>query len=131
MGAREFGQLAKRAAKAKGLSQGRLGYLITDPDGPFFDASQVRLIYQGKRRPTRELVERLIQVLDLPEDEAWHAAGLWPPDLDIEGYRRYRQHALAAAAGTGPDALTHWLGKPQGSVKGLGRLIPFPVGRAA
>lgn len=90
MGTKDFGQLTKQAARAKGMSQGRLGYLLTTPDGPFFDASQVRSIYLGHRRLTPELVERLIEILHphLDPYEAWPAAGLKPPRLRPEHLRR-------------------------------------------
>lgn len=131
MGNQEFGSLVRRAAGAKGLSQGRLGYLLTqqDPDGPLLDAKQAGLIYQGKRRPTRKLIESLIDVLapHLDPAEAWAAAGLLPPGMTADMLRKLDMFASRhpAAAAAGPGALTHRSGKPQAHVKGLGQLIPF------
>lgn len=70
------------------------------PGDRSFNAKQVWRLRRGERQTlTRELVERLVSILDLPEDQAWHAAGLWPPDLDLESYRRYRQFAATPANG--------------------------------
>ena len=90
MEGQEFGPLVKRAAKAKGLSQGRLGYLLTDDDGPFIDSSRVRLLYEGKWRLTHETVERLINILapHLDAAEAWAAAGLLPPGMTADHLRK-------------------------------------------
>jgi hypothetical protein len=90
MEGQEFGPLVKRAAKAKGVSQGRLGYLLTDDDGPFIDSSRVRLLYEGKWRLTHATVERLIGILApyLDPAEAWAAAGLLPPGTTADHLRK-------------------------------------------
>lgn len=93
----EFGGLLTAAMQEQGLSQGKVAALVgVYGDGRYLDATQVRLLMTGQRHPIRELVERLIEVLDLPAEEAWHAAGLWPPDLDVAGYRRFRHYAGVA-----------------------------------
>lgn len=123
-----FGELVEEASRQKGWSDYQLSAAIgLLPGSRVFNPTQIRRLRRGERQNlSRELVERLIEVLDLPEDEAWHAAGLWPPDLDVEGYRRFRQQALA---GTTQGALTHRSVNHQGHVKDVGRLIPFPVHR--
>ncbi len=100
MEVQEFGPLVKRAAKAKGLSQGRLGYLLTDDDGPFIDSSRVRLLYEGKWRLTHATVERLIDLLApyLDPAEAWAASGLLPPGVTADMLRKLDMHLVAAAA---------------------------------
>jgi hypothetical protein len=91
-----IGDLVDRAARARGWGDQRVAFEIgVLPSEKVFNATQVKRLRRGERQHlSRELVERLIIVLDLPEDEAWHASGLWPPDLDLEGYRKFR--ALAA-----------------------------------
>jgi hypothetical protein len=98
MGAREFGRLVSERMDHVGISQNRLASRLGElPDGRIFDATQIRLIREGKRRLDQELVRRLIDLLDLDPAEGWEASGLWPPDLDLESYRRFRE----AAAMTG------------------------------
>jgi len=91
----ELGRLVRTAMQSKGLSQGKVAVLVGVFDSDrYLDATQVRLITTGERRPTRGLVERLIEILDLDPAEAWAAAGLWPPDLDLDEYRRLRGRPL-------------------------------------
>ena len=126
-----FAEMIDEGMQRKGWGYNRLSVQIgVLPEGGIFNPTQIRRLRFGERKYlNRELVARLIEVLDLDPAEAWHASGLWPPDLDLEGYRRFRQHALA---GTGPRSLTHRLGKPRARARGMGRLIPFPAdGRAA
>lgn len=90
MGAIEFGQLISQRMRELGLSQNRLGARIGElPDGRFFDATQVRMLREGRRRLDQMLVERIIHVLELDTDpatelKAWRTAGLWPPYLEPE-----------------------------------------------
>jgi hypothetical protein len=51
------------------------------------------------------LVQRLIELLDLDPAEAWATAGLWPPDLDVDGYRRHRLTARSPNTIPIPDEL--------------------------
>jgi hypothetical protein len=77
---------------------GAIGLL--EGDRPF-NLTQVQRLLSGERRTfTHQLITRLVEVLDFTEEEAdelWHAAGLWPPGLDLEGYRRFRHLATTGA----------------------------------
>lgn len=92
-----FAEMIDEGMQRKGWGYNRLSVQIgVLPGGGIFNPTQIRRLRFGERKNlSPELVRRLIDVLDLPEEEAWHAAGLWPPDLDVDGYRRYR-HQLAA-----------------------------------
>lgn len=133
MNGQEFGPLVKRAARAKGLSQGRLGYLLTDDDGPFIDSSRVRLLYEGKWRLTHATVERLIDLLApyLDPAEAWAASGLLPPGVDADMLRRLDLFAsrTPVAAGTGRTALKGQYVQSPAYAHDLGKLIVFPLER--
>jgi hypothetical protein len=87
-----FGQLIKAGLEMTGLSQGRLGGLISDfRDGPVFDATGVRLIMEGKRRLTPKLVQQLIDILDLDPGAAWFHSGLRAPWVSLDDYRTLRE----------------------------------------
>ncbi|HEY5988369.1 MAG TPA: helix-turn-helix transcriptional regulator [Streptosporangiaceae bacterium] len=92
-----FAEIIDEAMKRKGWGYNRLSVEIgVLPSGGIFNPTQIRRLRLGERKHmSPELLERLIEVLDLPEDEAYHAAGLWPPGLDLEGYRRYRHLAAS------------------------------------
>lgn len=95
MGAYELGRLVDRAMIDIGMSQARLAVLVGElPDGRVLNETQVRRIREGSRRLDHILVARLIEVLDLDPAEAWATAGLWPPDLDLDAYRRLRERPL-------------------------------------
>lgn len=81
-----FGELLAEAMARKGLSDYKLSAAIgLLPGNRVFNNVQIRRLRLGERKHmSPELLERLIQVLDLPEDEAYHAAGLWPPGLDVD-----------------------------------------------
>ena len=91
-----FAEMIDEGMKRKGWGYNRLSVEIgVLPGGGIFNPTQIRRLRFGERKNlSRELVERLVQVLDLDEGAAWHAAGIWPPDLDLDSYRRYR-HRLA------------------------------------
>jgi len=92
MGAREFGRLVDQAIRDHGLSQSDVGIDVGRlPDGRKLNEKAVERIRQGGRRIDHMLVARLIEVLDLDPAEAWAAAGLWPPDLELTEYRRLRE----------------------------------------
>jgi hypothetical protein len=92
MGAHEFGQLVDRAIRDRGLSQARVGVLVGElPDGRILNEKAVERVREGGRRLDRMLVQRLIEALELDPAEAWAAAGLWPPDLELSEYRRLRE----------------------------------------
>jgi hypothetical protein len=91
MGAAAFGRLVDQAMRDKGWGQGRVAVAIgVLPDGKVWDATRVGRLRAGKvRHLDRELVGRLVDVLDLDPAEAWEAAGLWPPDLKADDYRDF------------------------------------------
>src|SRR6266567_2470967 len=95
-----FAELIDEAMKRKGWGYARLSVEIgVLPGGGIFNSTQIRRLRLGERRNlTRELVERLVQVLDLDEGAAWHAAGIWPPDLDLDSYRRFRHQLTVVGA---------------------------------
>jgi hypothetical protein len=106
MGAREFGRLVDRAIRDHGLSQSDVGIDVGRlPDGRKLNEKAVERIRQGGRRIDHMLVARLIEVLDLDPAEAWAAAGLWPPDLELSEYRRLREAGRPAE-----PALAHAVG---------------------
>ena len=95
MGAHQFGRLVDRAMIDGGMSQARLAVLVGElPDGRVLNETQVRRIREGSRRLDHTLVARLIEALVLDPAEAWAAAGLWPPDLELSEYRRLRERPL-------------------------------------
>ena len=128
MSAKEFGALMERRMAELGISQNRLASRLGElEDGRIFDATQVRLIREGRRRLDHVLVQRLIELLAMDEAQAWAAAGLWPPDLDLEGYRRYRQEVVGA--GTTRSSLTQQFVRFPAYAPRMGALIPFPAER--
>jgi hypothetical protein len=100
MGAEEFGHLVRVGIATKGLSQGAVGRRVTKRlrDDRGLDATQVRLVMEGRRRLDHDLVEAFIDVLDLDAADAWEAAGLWPPDLSADDYRVFAAVGGAAAS---------------------------------
>lgn len=96
-----FAEIIDEAMKRKGWGYNRLSVEIgVLPSGGIFNPTQIRRLRLGERKHmSPELLERLIEVLDLPEDEAYHAAGLWPPGLNLEEYRRFRHLAATSANG--------------------------------
>ena len=86
MSLEQFGRLVAAGMARKGYGQGKVAVLIgVLPDGKTLDATQIRLIVQGKRRSlTGALVQRLAEVLELDPAEAHYQAGTWPPDLSPE-----------------------------------------------
>ena len=138
MGAQEYGALCKRHAEELGISQSRLAsrlmrvFALEEDEERTYDATTVRLIYDGRRKIDDKLFEKLNQILDIDRDEAEHTLGIWPSELDLDGYRRYKQFLSAGrllGAGVDRDALTHRLGKAQSHVKVPARLIRFPLHR--
>jgi hypothetical protein len=118
VGAIEFGQLISDRMGELELSQNRLASRIGElPDGRIFDATQVRMLREGRRRLDHMLVGRLIEVLGWdqdPEDEAkaWLAAGLAPEGATLEDYRdivsrrrRRTDRELEAATNPSPAAV--------------------------
>lgn len=84
-----FGELLAEAMAAKGLSDYKLSAAIGLLSGDrVFNNVQIRRLRTGERQTlTRELVARLIVVLDLDPDEAWAASGLLPYGFKAEHFR--------------------------------------------
>lgn len=111
-----FAELVDRAARDLGLNDYQLSAAIGLLEGNrVYSPKQVGRLRRGQvRHPDPELVARLVQVLNLDEGTAWHAAGIWPPDLDLDSYRRFR-HRLAV------------VGAPADQPKpNAGRYLEFP-----
>ena len=93
MGAIEFGHLLSDRMEELKLSQNRLASRIGElPDGRIFDATQVRMLREGRRRLDHMLVGRLIEVLEWDQDpeaeaRAWLTAGLAPEGATLDDYR--------------------------------------------
>lgn len=92
MGAHEFGRLVDAAMRERGWSQARVGVRVGElPSGKVLNEKAVERIREGGRHLDHTLVQRLIDVLELDPAEAWWTAGLWPPDLTAEEYRKLRK----------------------------------------
>jgi transcriptional regulator with XRE-family HTH domain len=109
-----FGRLMKAGMDRKRITQRRLGRMLSvDPEGPIYDATTIRMIQQGERRLTHELVATIVDLLELDWAEAWAASGLLPPDVNaadlevIQAHRRRRGDReisnLTTAAFGGPQ----------------------------
>lgn len=99
MGAAEFGRLMGRAMAEQGISQNRLASRLGElPDGRIFDATQIRLIREGRRRLDRELVQRLIELLNIDWAEGWATSGLLPPGVTADHLRKLDLVAAGAKA---------------------------------
>jgi transcriptional regulator with XRE-family HTH domain len=108
MGAVEFGKLVSQRMDDLGMSQRRLASRLGElSDGSLFDSTSIRHIREGKRRPTHELVGRLIEILHLEPGEAWAASGLLPPGVSAEELRQLQSfretHLTIAAVGAQSD----------------------------
>jgi len=107
MGAQEYGALCKRHAEELGISQSRLAsrlmraFALEEDEERTYDATTVRLIYDGRRKIDDKLFEKLNQLLGIPQDEAEYTLGIWPSGFDLAEYRRVRH--LAAST---PSELT-------------------------
>jgi Helix-turn-helix domain len=98
VGAVEFGRMVEDARRKCGYSRSELGRRLgrLPESGRVFDPSAVRHIVQGGPvRLDRELVDRLIEVLDLDPFDAYEAADLRPRDFTAEDHRTF-----VAAGGT-------------------------------
>jgi hypothetical protein len=101
VGARELGQLVDRLMRERGWSQSLLAYKLSDPPHHIYNETQVRRIRLGQRHVDHVLVQRIIDVFELDQDDAldvWHTAGLWPPELTVDGLRRLRVEAVVTAS---------------------------------
>lgn len=81
-----FATLVDDAAQAAGLNDYQLSALIglMQPGNRVFGPKQVGRLRKGRQRHyDRQLVARLIQVLDLDPLPTWEAAGLWPPGYSV------------------------------------------------
>ncbi len=102
-----FAALVDGAARDLGLNDYQLSAAIGLLAGNrVYSPKQVHRLRAGEvRHPDPELVKRLIHVLRLPSDETYHAAGIWPPDLDLESYRRYRQLVTSTPRAVSPGTV--------------------------
>jgi transcriptional regulator with XRE-family HTH domain len=99
MGAQKFGQLVEAERLKRRWTRSKLAVAVGIlEDGTALDATQIRRIIEGTRKLDQDTVQRIIEALDLDEEQAWFLSGLWPPDLDIDGYRAYRHHLAAVGA---------------------------------
>ncbi len=107
MGAQEFGALVEAERRRKGWTRSKLAVMVGIlDDGTALDATQIRRIVEGTRKLDQDTVRRIIQALDLPDEEAdaaWFASGLWPPGLSVEGYRRFKHLAVVGASSDLPS----------------------------
>jgi hypothetical protein len=130
MGAKEFGGLVERRMAELDISQNRLASRLGElEDGRIFDATQVRLIREGRRRLDHVLVSKLIDLLEIDPAEGWAAAGLLPRGVTADMLRRldiFASHDLASVA-TGRSALTRQSVKTAVKAQGMATLIQFPV----
>ena len=91
-----FAEMVDAAADAKGLNDYQMSAAIgLMPGNRVCSPKQVRRIRNGEQvNYHRDLIERLIAVLDLDPADAWQRAGVWPPGLtadelrDLESTRR-------------------------------------------
>ncbi len=85
-----FGELVAEAMRRKRWGDYHVSAAIgLLPDNKVINNTQIRRIRTGERQHlTRDLVERLIDVLGLDPAEAWAAAGLLPPGVTADMLRR-------------------------------------------
>jgi transcriptional regulator with XRE-family HTH domain len=101
MGAREFGRKVEQARRQGGYSKSELARQLGRlPDsGRVFDAAGITRIERGGPvRVDRELVDRLIAVLDLDPFEAYEAADLRPEGFTADDHRDFAAVGGAAAS---------------------------------
>lgn len=118
-----FAELVDEAARSKDLNDYQLSAAIgLMPGNKVCSPKQVRRIRDGEQvNYARDLVERLIIVLELDPVRAWELADKWPPgltgeqvrDLGLFGRRRRSDRELnpgstppAAAVSEGPQGQT-------------------------
>jgi transcriptional regulator with XRE-family HTH domain len=84
-----FAELVDSAAQAKDLNDYQLSAAIgLMPGNKVCSPKQVSRIRNGEQvNYSRDLVQRLIEVLDLDPAEAWELADKWPPGLTAEHLR--------------------------------------------
>jgi hypothetical protein len=96
-----FAEMVDTAADAKGLNDYQMSAAIgLMPGNRVCSPKQVRRIREGAQvNYHRDLIERLIDVLDLDPADAWERAGVWPPGLTADELRDLESHRV----GTGRD----------------------------
>lgn len=121
----KLGPLVKAAREARGWGRGKLAsHIGVLEDGRTFDARGVINMEDGARRWDTMLVTRLVQVLapELDPADAYFAAGVWPPDLGIDGYRK-----VLADASVDQDTDGRVRGSIRPCAAHLRRLRPLPA----
>jgi hypothetical protein len=95
----EFGRLlAERVGpKPPKVSQSALARWLVKrlPDDRNLDATAVRGWRECWRRIHLDELELTIERLELDRGKVYRALRIWPPDLTLEGYERYRTKAAA------------------------------------
>jgi hypothetical protein len=98
VGSREFGHYVNEARLDKGYSKSKLGRRIGElpKSGRAFDAAGInRIVFGAGVRLDRELVDRLVTVLDLDPFLAYELADLRPVGFSADDHRDF-----ALAGGT-------------------------------
>jgi hypothetical protein len=121
----QFAGMVGAAMRAKGWNPYQLSAAIgLLPSGRVFHSKQVDRLLDGSRKSlNRELVDRLVEVLDLDPYEAYEAADLRPAGFSAEDHRDFAAVGGRATADQ-PKTVTGWSSVPPG-------LRVRPAGRRA
>ncbi len=97
-------QLVDEAMKRKGYGYNRLSVEIGILDGRIVQPTQLRRLRLGQwRNPPQVVVQRLIEILDMPWVETWWASGQIPPGMDFETFKLLVE-AQPSSDGDGPNS---------------------------
>jgi hypothetical protein len=136
-----FAELVDSAAQARDLNDYQLSAAIgLMPGNKVCSPKQVRRVRDGEQvNYSRDLVQRLIEVLDLDPAEAWELADKWPPgltgdhlrDLGLFGRRRRSDRQLEAVPGPPPAASLRGPAAKSGDCTEAGQRVHWAQARAA